>query len=237
VARVRQQKTQGDEMVHGKQSKNESGRNESGRSECAVDVGASDRALRWREQCQANWGVPKPFDASVLFRADWQLNGAVGLMAFDRLLDDLPEQPIVRGVQDIPKNGTGAVWFEVAVKQEVGRRPRLHLVLQSHVLLTCQRCLQQMVHSIDESVVFELLRHERKHAEQTDEAFVDPKAPEELILEDLFDVGQLVEDQLILAIPYVPRHEDCSPQAPYVQSEGEVEKVSPFYGLEKLKRH
>jgi uncharacterized protein len=225
-------KTQGDEMMHGNDSKNEGGRKES-----AVVDGAPDRVLQWRGQCQANWGLPKPFDASVLFRADWQLTGAAGLMVFDRLLEDLPEQPIVRSAQDIPKEGTGTVWFEVAVKQEVGRRPRLHMVLQSQVLLTCQRCLQPMMHSIDESVVFELLRHERKHAEQTDEAFVDPQAPEELILEDLFDVGQLVEDQLILAIPYVPRHEVCSPQAPLVEFEGEVEKLSPFHGLEKLKRH
>ena len=43
---------------------------------------------------------------------------------------------------------------------------------------------------------------------------------------------ELIEDELILAVPYAPRHEDCEPAG----AGGRAEKVSPFAGLRGMMR-
>ena len=48
-------------------------------------------------------------------------------------------------------------------------------------------------------------------------------------------VRDLVEDELILAVPYAPRHEDCEPAA-RPRAQGQDEKISPFAGLRGLMR-
>ena len=41
---------------------------------------------------------------------------------------------------------------------------------------------------------------------------------------------ELIEDELILAVPYAPRHEDCAPAA----ASDSAQKTSPFAGLRGL---
>jgi uncharacterized protein len=43
---------------------------------------------------------------------------------------------------------------------------------------------------------------------------------------------ELIEDELILAVPYAPRHEDCTAAGAH----GDAQKVSPFAGLRGLIR-
>jgi uncharacterized protein len=137
----------------------------------------------------------------------------------------------------MPSDGLGVVWFEVDVVADVGRKPRLALKVQSRLQLICQRCLQTMVFSVDEQALFEVGLASRSDSGLGDIGEqADLEQPEELLVEDEFDLVGLIEDQLILAVPYVPRHERCEMSAPTSSDETETEKASPFQILGGFKQ-
>jgi uncharacterized protein len=194
-----------------------------------------ERGSAWRNRCQEAWAMPGILPVTWPFRPQSRA-GAFGVHRLKRLLLDLPEQPVVRQLSDMPSDGRGVVWFEVDVVAEVGRRPRLSLKVQARLHLTCQRCLQAMLFNADERAMFEVGLASRAESGSGDIGEqADLEQPEELLVEDEFDLAGLIEDQLILAVPYVPRHEFCETTAPASSDETDTEKVSPFRVLGGLK--
>ena len=60
-----------------------------------------------------------------------------------------------------------------------------------------------------------------------------------LALERSFDVIELLEDELLLALPLVPRHEACPQPLPMVAEpveEPAEERANPFAALEALRK-
>ena len=83
----------------------------------------------------------------------------------------------------------------------------------------------------------ELVENESEvEAEETWED--DPEAPDQLQGSTQFDVLSLVEDELILALPYVPKHEVCPSLPVGLESDQGSESVrpSPFAVLAELKK-
>lgn len=76
--------------------------------------------------------------------------------------------------------------------------------LQAQLPLICQRCLKTMSFPLDETVRVLLF---------ADEAAADAVDAEEeadvLVVEDVADVREWVEDQLLMALPAAPHHQDC----------------------------
>jgi len=195
-----------------------------------------ERGSAWRKHCQDKWAVPGVLPVTWPFRAQSR-SGAFGVHRLKRLLLDLPEQPIIRQLSDMPSDGSGVVWFEVDVVADVGRKPRLALKVQARLQLICQRCLQIMVFSVDEQALFEVGLASRSDSGLGDIGEqADLEQPEELLVEDEFDLIGLIEDQLILAVPYVPRHDRCETSAPTSSDESDTEKVSPFQVLGGFKQ-
>ena len=60
----------------------------------------------------------------------------------------------------------------------------------------------------------------------------DVNAADRVVAGKEMPVRDLVEDELILALPYAPRHEGCKARA----SQDAAEKSSPFAGLRGLMR-
>lgn len=96
------------------------------------------------------------------------------------------------------------------------------------IWLTCQRCLDPILHVVRHEVLFQLWR--------TGEAL-----PGDELLEDGFDalpagneldLAQLIEDEVLLGLPLSPRHADC--QVPHSVS-GAADSSS-FDMLKKLRR-
>lgn len=80
----------------------------------------------------------------------------------------------------------------------------LHLQARTQVRLLCQRCLQ----ALDETLA--VRRSFLFVADEDEAARLDEEIDEDvLVLPRFFDVLQLLEDELILALPIVPRHEAC----------------------------
>ena len=111
----------------------------------------------------------------------------------------------------------------------------LSLAAQAPVWLTCQRCLQP----------FEVpLAFERRlrfvHGEAEAEALDAESEDDVLALTRSLDLRELVEDELLLALPIVPRHPVCLQPLPMAVGEQALEddvpeRAHPFAALQALK--
>lgn len=108
------------------------------------------------------------------------------------------------------------------------QRPYLNLSLQGELTLTCQRCLTAMSLEFDESVRIVLFTKE----DVMDEAMDSDPELEGMLAEAELSVWSLLEDQVIMALPYAPRHDDCgNTDLERVNND----KPNPFAQLAKLK--
>ncbi len=114
--------------------------------------------------------------------------------------------------------------------------PWLELQADTTVRLTCQRCLQAVEFPI------ELDRSFRFVSDETTAAALDIEAEEDVLVESRsFDLLALIEDEILLALPLVPRHEGVCPQplrAPPDPVAAAIEQASsakPFAALAGLK--
>lgn len=65
---------------------------------------------------------------------------------------------------------------------------------------------------------------------------VDPLAPESIDASSQLDVRGLVEDEIILSLPFSPRHAEGACRAPAEQAAERETKESPFAKLASLKK-
>jgi uncharacterized protein len=95
--------------------------------------------------------------------------------------------------------------------------PSLNLSVNCALPLTCQRCLGSMILPLSLSFDYVVSGDEPEGYEEFD-------ALEWLETDSAMDVIELVEDELLLAIPFAPTHnQDCTPAK--LES---GDKVSPF---------
>jgi uncharacterized protein len=96
---------------------------------------------------------------------------------------------------------------EGSQRDVLGGPPEWRLRLRAHatVWLNCQRCLQPMAVELTVDRVFRFARNDEEAAE-LDEVSEDEDV---LALGRPLDLLSLVEDELIMALPIVPRHEAC----------------------------
>lgn len=108
----------------------------------------------------------------------------------------------------------------------------LHLRAQAAPRLQCQRCLEPVEVSVEVERSLRFVRGEDQAAALDAESEDDV-----LALERSLDLRELVEDELLLALPLVPRHERCpAPWAPSTEAEApDARPPSPFAVLESLK--
>lgn len=113
----------------------------------------------------------------------------------------------------------------------------LHLTTEAVLPLTCQRCLAPVEVPLEVARSFRFVADEATAAEQDDASEEDV-----LVLEPEFDLPALVEDELLMALPIVPRHPQCttarSPKAPEdatMAPDGLPEKPNPFAVLAALR--
>ncbi|GAB3547148.1 DUF177 domain-containing protein [Noviherbaspirillum agri] len=111
--------------------------------------------------------------------------------------------------------------------------PQLVLSITGSVRLMCQRCLAPFVFDVaSESVL--ILAPDESGADEVD-ALLGDESVEVIVGSRTFDVGQLIEDEALLAIPLSPKHETCPDQL-MVDAGKDAEKVSPFAVLKNLKQ-
>ena len=172
-----------------------------------------------------------------------ELRGAFPVALFKRAIEDLPAQPVVRNANSIRDDELGVIWFEIRGESRIGERASLTLQLQAKVLLECQRCLEPMTLQVSGLERFDIVTEAQ--LKQMDHEEIDPEEVEFLVGSRQFDLIELLEDQLVLEIPYIPKHEVCGlgggQEVVELEPEQDEEQVpagkpNPFNVLEQLKR-
>lgn len=190
-------------------------------------------------QDQCVLGPPGYIDAFEFARRGQSQTGVVGIHRFQRLLDGLKEQPVAELVElSNAPTSPGLVKYTISGRVSAAGKSQLLLHIQAQLLLDCQRCMEPMIQVIDRHTVFELVRRESDIDDSLDED--DDNAPEQIVGARKFDLLDLIEDELILEVPYVPRHEVCVDMAKVeddtsTEAEEEDKRPSPFAVLEQLK--
>ncbi|WP_428828056.1 YceD family protein [Azonexus sp. IMCC34842] len=103
----------------------------------------------------------------------------------------------------------------------------LHLEVSGVIPLACQRCLNAVPHELDVDSLLELVP---EGADLSQDELEDDTRDFLPVAREL-DVVELVEDEILLALPVAPRHEKCG--LPGAADAGE--RVRPFATLAGLK--
>ena len=156
------------------------------------------------------------------------------------LAEQTPLGQFRRLSQDCVGEVTGEVRWSVRGSMQPsasgGQSAWLHLSAQAVVPVTCQRCLGMVDLSLNVSQEFRFVADEATALAEDDES-----AEDLLVLSHDLDVLELVEDELLMALPIVPMHETCeSEHAPTSSNQvegGDDEKPHPFAALAALRIH
>lgn len=141
-----------------------------------------------------------------------------------------------------------SLWAPPAADEQVGWQARfsqaqpaagspqlwLELEAHTHVTLQCQRCLQALQQPLA------LQRRFCFVASEADAERLDAESDDDhLVMTARLDLRALVEDELILELPIVPRHEGRCPEplplAPAAADEAEA-RPNPFAALAALRK-
>lgn len=131
-------------------------------------------------------------------------------------------------LRDMLSSGEGEVAYRIAGVRDERGRPGLRLQVSGTLQLRCQRCLEPMPFEVktDETLVLAASLAEI-HAEPA-----DAHGPDRVVAGREMALRELVEDEVILALPYAPRHENCAG----AEAGDRVGKTSPFAGLRGMMR-
>ncbi|MCJ0764310.1 YceD family protein [Variovorax terrae] len=110
----------------------------------------------------------------------------------------------------------------------------LHLRAEATLPLTCQRCLGPVQWPVVAERSFRFVADEAAALAQDDEAEEDL-----LVLSRAFDLRGLIEDEILMALPLVPRHDICPTDVKLAVADEAFEdetqaKPNPFAVLAKL---
>ena len=132
-------------------------------------------------------------------------------------------------LRDILASNEGEVAYELKGVRDERGRPSLRLCVEATLQLRCQRCLGAMAYELkaDELLVLAATQAE------IDADPTDVGSPDRVLAAKEMRVAELVEDELILALPYAPRHDECAPAAKV----GEGATARPFADLRDKLKH
>jgi len=135
-------------------------------------------------------GSPGRFDPFRLARECGIVEGSVDPHRFSRTADLLSEAP-------------ASLAWRIEGSADASGRPALGIELKGAMTLTCQRCLADFRWPIDQRTEVLLAHDEREMAA------LDGNSRSEVVqAPGPVDPLTLVEDELVLALPFAPRHPD-----------------------------
>lgn len=171
--------------------------------------------------------VPARLDVKAFAQAAGEMSGHDLLSKYERLMQeaqgpgaDLKLQWSARGELRTTSGGQEQVW--------------LHLVAQVTLPMICQRCLGLADIAVAVNRSFRFVDTEAAAEAQDEEAEEDV-----LALDRDFSLRDLIEDELLMELPIVPRHDVCPAEVKLAVADADFEaesakKRNPFAVLAKL---
>ncbi len=131
-------------------------------------------------------------DAFAFCREGRVVEGTLALSSLERLHDLLAE-------------AAGEVSFRIGGLTGERGESLLHLEVSGSLPLACQRCLETVPFDLDADVLLELL----PEGTEVSQDEMEDDTRDFLPVAGKLDVAELVEDEILLALPVAPRHERC----------------------------
>lgn len=153
-------------------------------------------------------------DSQTFAREAGTLQGELQIASLTRALDLLADS-------------AGRLAYRIEGRIGALGRAQLQLQVEGVLSLCCQRCLERIEYPIE---LFSLLEFVNDETELTQEELEDDSR-DFLPQQKELDVAALIEDEIILALPSVPRHDSCA----LPDAEQGSAAVSPFSVLTGLK--
>lgn len=202
---------------------------------------------------------PHAFDVFEFARSGRQAAGAVRVSQLPRMLAEVP--------QEAPDRDTLFTWqVEGSTQPELqddgteAAQPYMRLALHGTAWLECQRCLAPYAQAFDIEATYRLVTTEA----QAEEFPLDEDEIDVIVGSRQFDLAELIEEELLLSLPLVPKHDVCpqvheslvsgaagedageadedeaprggEDRAPGAGERADAGKPNPFAALEALKR-
>lgn len=172
---------------------------------------------------------PRAIELSAFCRRELSVAGALPLSELTRLAASF--SAATDG--EASYSATGSLRAMPGGKAELW----LDLTANAVVPLQCQRCLQTLAEGL------QVQRRIRFVATEEEAARLDEDSDDDVLLQPArLDLQELLEDELILALPLVPRHTECPQPLPELsdaedtQAEAEPQ-AHPFAALAALRKH
>ncbi len=164
---------------------------------------------------QAECGLPQVIDGLSFAREGAVVTGIVPVAALPRLLEGLA-------------NGDGWLDCRIVGRKDTEGKSWLTLEVSGTLDLVCQCCLEVLAFQVDIQSHLLLVPQGQPWPddELAEDGFDAVAAEKEMMLRSL------IEDEVLLALPIVPRHDTCETALPAV----EAQEPSPFAVLAKLKK-
>lgn len=167
-------------------------------------------------------------DLRAFAQSSGQLAGNESLAGYDRIAQECAGR-----VQDamVAWSARGEMRSDHLGQEEIW----LHLHAEAVAPMTCQRCLEMVKVPLLVDRSFRFVADEETAAAQDDDVQEDL-----LALEADFNLRHLIEDELVLALPLIARHEVCPGQAPLAASDTDfgvavAGRPNPFAVLARLR--
>ncbi|HYC45347.1 MAG TPA: YceD family protein [Burkholderiales bacterium] len=157
-------------------------------------------------------------DSLEFARGEQELRGSLSVASLKRL-------------EDVLFDSQGTLEYTVRGSRDERNRPLLVLEVTGALNLQCQRCLGRLEHDV--RIASTLLLAPRGAPQDESD---DPEGPDAIEASDGLDVGELVEDEVLLSLPLAPRHPEgtCESRLPREGAHGEPRNA--FAKLASLKR-
>jgi uncharacterized protein len=173
---------------------------------------------------------PEPFalclDIASFARAGELRAGQENLASFARLLAEV-------GAAGAPELLTWQARGERRLDQAGLEQLWLHLRVDVTLPLVCQRCLALVAVPLHLTCSFRFVASEEQAWAQDEHALEDV-----LVLSPAFDLAALIEDEVLMGLPLVARHDVCPGKVPWASgdlSDPPDSACHPFAALSKLR--
>ena len=188
--------------------------------------------------------MDKKFDLNRLnvkafAREGLSLQGQLSLAQFGRLaeLAELAVGPIESSLQDSgqPTQVSWDIQAELVPISGGDSQIWMHLKAEVDLPMQCQRCMGPVKLAVKAKATFRFVADEATAEAEDDESDEDL-----LVLEPELNVLELIEDELIMSAPIVPKHENCPILVPMSAVDEAFEEAlearpNPFAALARLK--
>lgn len=158
------------------------------------------------------------FDAFRLARRQETLRGEATMARFPRLAQSVLD-PAAR------------VAYEIVGRVDAEGHPGAIMKLSARLPLRCERCNEPMQFRLDREVAFRFVGDEQ----ELNALPIEDVEIEEVVGSPSMALLPWIEDEVILSLPLVPRHDDCALPLAGEDEPAQERRPNPFAALARLK--